>query len=94
MDEFGYVHHSLKKEFKSPNNLVLEKEHKTEISLYDHNKLELERQRVKCHYNEWKGMTWDKKWIEIEKISKEESRLESQKNRHGKQCAPVLSQTD
>jgi hypothetical protein len=39
----------------------LEKEHKTEGSLYDHNKLELERQRIKRHYGEWKSMSWDKK---------------------------------
>jgi hypothetical protein len=50
MYEFGYVQHSLKKEFKSPNNLVLKKEHKTESSLYDHNMLELERQRIKRQY--------------------------------------------
>jgi hypothetical protein len=49
MDEFGYVQHSFKKEFKFPNNLVLEKEHNTESSMYEHNKLELERQRVKLH---------------------------------------------
>jgi hypothetical protein len=61
MDEFGYVQLSFKKEFKSPNNLVLEKERKTESSLYDDNKLELERQRVKRHYSEWKSKTWDKK---------------------------------
>jgi hypothetical protein len=41
IDEFGYVQHSFKKDFKFPNNLVLEKEHKTEGRLYDHNKLEL-----------------------------------------------------
>jgi hypothetical protein len=46
IDEFGYVQHFFKKDFKFPNNLVLEKEHKTEGSLYDHNKLELERQRI------------------------------------------------
>jgi hypothetical protein len=28
MDEFGYVHHSFKKEFKFPNNLVFKKYHK------------------------------------------------------------------
>jgi hypothetical protein len=39
----------------------LEKEHKTEGSIYDHNKLELERQRIKHHCDEWKSMTWDKK---------------------------------
>jgi hypothetical protein len=52
IDEFGYVQHSFKKYLKFPNNLVLEKEHTTEGSLYDHNKLELERQRIKRHYDE------------------------------------------
>jgi hypothetical protein len=52
IDEFGYVQHSFKKYFKFPNNLVLKKEHKTEGSLYDHNKLELEHQRIKRHYDE------------------------------------------
>jgi hypothetical protein len=61
IDEFGYVQHSFKKDSKFPNNLVLEKEHKTEGSLYDHNKLELERQRIKRHYDEWKRMSWDRK---------------------------------
>jgi hypothetical protein len=61
MDEFGYVQHSFKKEFKFPYNLVLEKEHKTESSLYDHNKLELERPRIKSHYNRWNNMSWDNK---------------------------------
>jgi hypothetical protein len=61
MDESTYVQHSLKKEFKFPNNLVLEKEHKMECNLYDHNKLELEHQRIKRHCNERKSMTWDKK---------------------------------
>jgi hypothetical protein len=40
---------------------VLKKEHKTEGSLYDHNKLELERQRIKRHYDEWKSMSRDRK---------------------------------
>jgi hypothetical protein len=52
IDEFGYVQHCFMKDFKCPNNLVLEKEHKTEGSLYDHNKLDLERQRIKRHYDE------------------------------------------
>jgi hypothetical protein len=39
----------------------LEKEHKTEGSMYDHNKLELECQRIKRHYDEWKIMSWDRK---------------------------------
>jgi hypothetical protein len=49
IDEFGYVQHCFKKYFKFTNNLVLEKEHKTEGSLYDRNKLKLERQRIKRH---------------------------------------------
>jgi hypothetical protein len=61
IDELGYVQHCFKKDFKFPNNLVLEKEHKTEGRLYDHNKLDLERQRIKRHYDEWKSMPWDKK---------------------------------
>jgi hypothetical protein len=61
IDEFGYVHHSFKKDLKFPNNMVFEKEHKTEGILYDHNKLELERQRIKRHYDEWKSTSWDKK---------------------------------
>jgi hypothetical protein len=61
IDEFGYVQHSFNKDFKYPNNLVLEKEHKTEGSLYYHNKLELARQRIKRHYDEWKRMSWDSK---------------------------------
>jgi hypothetical protein len=61
MDEFGYVQHSLKKEFEFPNNLVLEKEHNRESSMYENNKLELESQRAKLHYKEWKSMTWDNK---------------------------------
>jgi hypothetical protein len=40
---------------------VLKKEHKTEGSLYNQNKLELERQRIKHHYDEWKSMSWDRK---------------------------------
>jgi hypothetical protein len=40
---------------------VLEKEHKTEGSLYDHNKLELEHQCTKRHYDEWKSMLWERK---------------------------------
>jgi hypothetical protein len=50
MDEFGYDQHSFKKEFKFPKNLVLEKEHKTESTMYDHTKLDLELQRIKLHY--------------------------------------------
>jgi hypothetical protein len=61
IDEFGYVQRSFKKYFKFPNNLVLEKEHKMEGSMYDHNKLELERQRIKRHNDEWKSMLWDRK---------------------------------
>jgi hypothetical protein len=61
MDEFGYVQHSCKKYFKFPNNLVLEKEHKTEGNLYDHNKLELENQRIKRHYDEWKSISWNRR---------------------------------
>jgi hypothetical protein len=33
IDEFGYVQHSFKKDFKFPNKLVLKKEHTTEGSL-------------------------------------------------------------
>jgi hypothetical protein len=51
----------IKKDFKFPNNLVLEKEHKTKGSLYDHNTLDLEHQRIKRHYDEWKSMSWDRK---------------------------------
>jgi hypothetical protein len=40
---------------------VLEKEHKTEGSLYDHNKLEIGCQRIKRHYDECKSMPWDSK---------------------------------
>jgi hypothetical protein len=40
---------------------VLEKEHKTDGNLYDHNKLELERQRIKRHYDKWKSLLWDRK---------------------------------
>jgi hypothetical protein len=40
MDEFGYVQHSFNLCFL-PNNLVFKKEHKTEISLYYHIKLEV-----------------------------------------------------
>jgi hypothetical protein len=40
---------------------VLEKEHKMEGSLYDHNKLELERQRIKRHLDECKSMSRDRK---------------------------------
>jgi hypothetical protein len=29
--------------------------------MYDHNKLELECQRIKRHYDEWKIMSWDRK---------------------------------
>jgi hypothetical protein len=61
IDEFGYVQNSFKKDFEFPNNLVLEKEHKTEGSLYYHNKLDLEFQRIKRHYEEWKSMSWDNK---------------------------------
>jgi hypothetical protein len=61
IDECGYIRHSFKKDLKFPNNLVLEKEHKMEGSLYDHNKQEVERQRIKRHYNEWKSMSWDRK---------------------------------
>jgi hypothetical protein len=61
MDEFGYVQHSFKKDFKFPNKLVFEKEHKTEDSLYDHNKLELESQHIKRHYDERKSRSWDRK---------------------------------
>jgi hypothetical protein len=61
MDEFGYVQHSFKKEFKFPNNLVLEKEYKTESSRYDHNKLKVERHRITRQYNEWKSLTWHTK---------------------------------
>jgi hypothetical protein len=61
IDEFGYVQHSLKQEFKFHNNLVLEKEHKTESSRYDHNRLELERQCIKRRYNKWKSTAWDTK---------------------------------
>jgi hypothetical protein len=32
-----------------------------EGSLYDHNNLELEHQRIKRKYDEWKSMTWDRK---------------------------------
>jgi hypothetical protein len=46
---------------KFPNNLVLKKEHKTEGSLYDHSRLEIECQRIKRHYNEWKSLSWDRK---------------------------------
>jgi hypothetical protein len=52
IDEFGCVQHSFEKDFKFPNNLVLEKEHKTEGSIYYHNKLELERQFIKRHCDE------------------------------------------
>jgi hypothetical protein len=31
IDEFGYVQHSFKKDFKFPSNLVLEKEHKRKV---------------------------------------------------------------
>jgi hypothetical protein len=61
IDEFGCVQHSFKKDFKFPNNLVLEKEHKTEGSLYDHKKLEIESQRINHHYDEKKSMLWDRK---------------------------------
>jgi hypothetical protein len=61
IDELGYVQHCFKKYFKFPNNLVLEKEHKAEGNIYDHNKLELELQRIKRHYDEWKSISWDKK---------------------------------
>jgi hypothetical protein len=40
-DEYGYVQHSFKDELRFPVNLELEKEYVTEISIYDHNKLEL-----------------------------------------------------
>jgi hypothetical protein len=40
---------------------VLKKEHKKEGIIYDYNKLELERQRIKRHYDEWKVMSWDRK---------------------------------
>jgi hypothetical protein len=59
-DEFGHVQHPLKDELRSPDNLKLEKEHVTESSLYDHNKLELKRQRIKRKYNKWKNTSWDK----------------------------------
>jgi hypothetical protein len=71
IDEFGYVQHSFKKYFKFPNNLALEEEHTTEGSLYDHNKLELERQRIKRHYDEWKRVSWDR---EIDQDRKDKQR--------------------
>jgi hypothetical protein len=61
IDEFGYVQHSFKKYLKFPNNLVLENEHTTEGSLYDHSTLEFERHRIKRQYDEWKNMPWDRK---------------------------------
>jgi hypothetical protein len=61
IDEFGYAQHSFKKYFKFPNNLVLKNEHKAEGSFFDNNKLELEHQRKKRHYDEWKSMSWDRK---------------------------------
>jgi hypothetical protein len=54
IDAFGYIQHSFKKDFKFPNSFVVEKEHKTEGSLYNHNNLELEHQRIKLHCDEWK----------------------------------------
>jgi hypothetical protein len=71
IDELGYVQHSFKKDSRFPDNLVLEKEHKTEGSLYDHNKLELERQPIKHRYDEWKSMYWDRK---IERDRKDNQR--------------------
>jgi hypothetical protein len=46
-DEYGYGKYPFKKEFRFPVNLELEKEYVTESSIYDHNKLELKRQRIK-----------------------------------------------
>jgi hypothetical protein len=61
IDEYGYVQHSFKEEFRFPVNWELEKEYVTESSIYGHKKLELERQRIKRKYNEWTKMSWDKK---------------------------------
>jgi hypothetical protein len=55
------VQHLFKEEFRFPVNLEWEKEYVTEISIYHHNKLELERQIIKRKYNEWTKMSWDKK---------------------------------
>jgi hypothetical protein len=52
--EFGYVQHSFKEEFRFPDNLKLKKEYVTESSLYNRNKLELERQIIKRKYIKWK----------------------------------------
>jgi hypothetical protein len=43
-DEFRYVQHSLKEDFRFPDNLELEKEYVTVSSIYDHNKLDIESQ--------------------------------------------------
>jgi hypothetical protein len=59
--EYGYVQHSFKDDFRFPVNLELDKEYVTESSIYNHNKLELELQRIKRKYNEWTKMSWDKK---------------------------------
>jgi hypothetical protein len=40
-NEYGYVQHSFKEEFRFPVNLELEKEYVAESSIYDHNKLAL-----------------------------------------------------
>jgi hypothetical protein len=50
-DEYGCAQHSFKDEFIFPVNLELEKEYVTESSIYDHKKMEIERQRIKRKYN-------------------------------------------
>jgi hypothetical protein len=92
-DEFGYMQHSFKEDFRFSESLELVKEYVTESSLYDHNKLELEHHKIKRKYNEWKSMSWDKKMDLNRRYKQRGSRLKFQTNRRVKQCVLVSSQT-
>jgi hypothetical protein len=50
-DEFIYWQHLFKENLRFPNNLELEKEYASESSIYDHNTLEPECQRIKRKYD-------------------------------------------
>jgi hypothetical protein len=95
-DECGYVQHALKYDMMFPDNLELEKEYVTDSSIYDHNKLELERQQIKYKYkyDEWKSMSWEKIQTLTEKMSKGEFTQNFLMSLHGKQYVLVSNQTD
>jgi hypothetical protein len=93
IDEFAYVQHSFKK-IKFPNNLVLEKEDKAEGSLYDHNKLELEHQRIKRHNDEWKSLSWDRKIDRDRKDNQRQIEAGISEESAWETVCPALSRTD